>query len=160
MKQKILHRGKRIDNNQWVEGFYWVDTPYRCFIDEEKDKHFIRKQWNMDWNLTTQEDYRINSETLCVYINLDDQNKKKIFTGDICRLSHDWFFHESELVVIEYHQYGIPSIVQRYVVNHPKHGNYNFDYIKDNELSGYENSFYEIVGNIFDNPELLIINEI
>jgi uncharacterized phage protein (TIGR01671 family) len=97
------------------------------------------------------DEYRKN---IMQYTGLTDKNGKEIYEGDVVKLSEDWHFKEFQLCVIEYHQFGIPYIIQRYLKNETGHGNYNFDYMKDSTPKGIE-SYYEIIGNIYENPELL-----
>jgi hypothetical protein len=61
---KHLFRGKRINNDGWVEGFYyfcdWIDSGSH-FIRQQKDSHFI--------------DYKVDPETV-VYIPNEELTKR------------------------------------------------------------------------------------
>ena len=86
--------------------------------------------------------YPIDQSTICQCTGLNDKNGKLIWENDIvqycdCTVENYVIAWEPDKVCFEYQQYGC-SIM-------------NFD-----ELSGME---AEVIGNIFDNPELLEVGE-
>ena len=69
--REILFRGKRIDNGEWVEGYYsYAHNGYNS------EKHFIQDK-------ITGIDIEVNPETVGQYTNMKDKTDKKIFDGDI-----------------------------------------------------------------------------
>ncbi len=136
--REILFKAKRTDNGEWVQGYLVENTytDYRSFIvtsacwevENEKSSDFIETDV-----------YEIDPETICQYTGLTDKNGKKIWENDI---------------VDAYEEY--PAEVSKNVVKF-KDGCFKL-FEKDNliiHLDGYNESELEVIGNIFDTPELL-----
>lgn len=127
MEDRYLFKAKRIKDAQWIEGYLIYSFTGVPFIITEYD-HILA--------LVAR--YEIDTETICQCTGLKDENGKLIWENDIvvCR-----DFTEENYVIswkqdeacFEYQQYGC-SIM-------------NFE-----QLSGCE---VEVIGNKFDNPELL-----
>lgn len=137
MSREILFRAKRVNSyilpksEQWVEGYLmdeiYINIP---FNDEDVGGRF-------------DEPIEIDPETVCEYTGLTDKNGRKIFENDICDRKEEF----PEIVI--YHD-----------------GDWTLDYsYASGKESGYNYcnlGFYvmnrggvEVIGNIFDNPELL-----
>ena len=132
MNDRYLYRAKRKKDGEWVEGAYYIE-PYtdKCFII----------QWNST-GLGFNEFIEVDGATVCQCTGLKDKNGKMIWENDIvrycdCTVENYVIAWEPDKVCFEYQQYGC-SIM-------------NFD-----ELSGIE---VEVIGNIFDNAELLEVGE-
>ena len=131
--REILFRAKRIDNGEWIEGGFYREESY----DLKAESTYII--------VGTQDcvgcAYKVIPETVGQYIGLTDKNGKKIFEGDI---------------VGRYNVYR-----KRYFVGIVEYGEFNCSCC--NGVYGWhfnnedirEHDTYEVLGNIFDNPELL-----
>ena len=167
MNREILFRGKRVDNGEWAEGFY-VHIPCGRF---EADEHMIQ---------TVKPDgkigllYDVDPSTVCQYAGLTDKNGKKIFEGDILRQkTTDKFKQYNDF---EWERYGIVRFGEHDF--RPDYAGYSticfyVESIKSvainplnhaiggmsNGINQYyaldENYPYEVIGNNFDQPELL-----
>ncbi len=127
--REILFRAKRIDNGKWVEG----DLDHCVVVGET---HIRRIEDNL--STTT---YKIVPKTVCQYTGLADKDGRKIFEGDICKIHSDSIDEEDGCFSVEWDEgdarfalYGEGLTVD--------FGNYH----------GHE---CEVIGNIFDNPNLL-----
>lgn len=138
--REILFRAKRKNwrelpkEESWVEGSYHHQTDY---YGELCDKHYIIDGTETDME-GYGEHYEIDPETLCQYICMNDKNGKKIWENDIIK-------HEisDTIGTVKWYQ-----------------GDYIGWCVDDVVI--YEQQFTdemwdecEVIGNIFDNPELL-----
>lgn len=135
--REILFKAKRIDNDEWVEGYY-------CrYGFSGKEKHYIIPSYASDLYA-----YEIDINTLCQYTGLHDKNKNKIWENDVvkfedCEMSTesgygDWFVNVGHIF------YDTDSMSY-----------YITDRITiDMEDMDIKNDI-EVIGNIFDNPELI-----
>lgn len=151
--REILFRGKRVDNGEWVEGYYigLHKTTY-CFEGEaernkENEIHQIVFEQMTDWDLPNRH-LRVDviPETVGQYTGLTDKNGKKIFEGDIVQRRN------KELLLNNIFDFKIVFIPVKacFTAVDISGGNVTF-------ISDYINNKYdiEVIGNIYDNPELL-----
>lgn len=143
MSREILFKAKRADNGEWVEG-YFVKTKLGKDTSPS-DVVFVpwKENRNEEWGWI-----KVDPDTLCQYTGLTDKNGKKIWENDIIKTS-------------------------RYGKNDGKGSNFaGFDifsvrwddggfalYSKWRRFNLRDNNECEVIGNIFDNPELLTTNE-
>ena len=137
--REILFRAKRIDNGEWVEGQYaFILNP----ITEsgEPIKHLICNGTNIFND-------EIDLETLCQYTGMKDKNGNRIWENDIvvCKQYIGGNF-------VDYHiEYGYVEMKYGAFGIHRSNPDAYYRPFKD-WLEDYE---YEVIGNIFDTPELL-----
>lgn len=136
--REILFRAKRTDNGEWVEGFY-----QNRFDVNEEIEHLIF--WRK--SCTVWEYAKIDPETLCQYTGLKDKNGNRIWENDIVDASEEWWSacgpagHNSPIIKVEWLE-GLTGF--------DPFANYDCDCGVYIDASGCE-----VIGNIFDNPELL-----
>lgn len=140
--RKILFRGKRTDNGEWVCGYYVLrKRPYfkdkganfehiicdNLVIDDFNDKQFVD---------TIPITYSVDPETVGQYTGLTGTNGNKIFEGDIV-----WDNYEEERGIVQW-----DNDTARFIITCSTF-TVDFDSVYGKEL--------EIVGNVYDNPEHL-----
>ena len=132
---EILFRGKRIDNGEWVFGYYV------CLYDNKGNiSHRIYSgyaetdcgDFYPDW-------FEVDPKTVGLFTGLTDKNDKKIFEEDIVK-------------VLDKH---LDCVIW-------SRGCFCMDRQLFNYEMTYQNELHmEVIGNIHDNPELLEVeNEI
>lgn len=135
--REIIFRGKRVDNNEWVEGFY-VNVPEH-YKQEMSGKSYIVSINNGLF-------MEVIPETVGEYTGLKDQNGKKIFEGDIVKYRPGYWRNLIHSVV-EY-------CADKW--NYPAFDLKDHDYVQLTHMGQIE---LEVVGTIHDNPELLEVKE-
>ena len=138
--REILFRGKRIDNGEWVEGYYAAEPytkntyNYGYILENEKDL-FAKKAWLVD------------SRTVGQFTGLTDKNGTKIFEGDIIKIVPDYDYSDDYSISNVYSYNGILCV--------DYHGD-DFDSTALGFLEDYlPDGDFEVIGNIHDNPKLL-----
>ena len=141
MEYRYLFKAKRIDNGEWVEGQY-VNTCYPK--DCKKTGHFIVKYPN---HLN-----EIYTSTICQCTGLKDKNGKLIWENDIVK---DLFSDACAQIKYGSYQSYFDSTKTEHVGFYIDwSGKYIKRYRKD--LGYWINVVNaDVIGNIFDNPDLL-----
>lgn len=138
MNREILFRGKRIDTGEWIEGWYCKQVFSRwplksCIIPSQlaeagEISHFA-----------------IIPETVGPFTGLTDKNGRKIFEGDIIEAHLDELFPDlATTLIVVWSNYGW--------FGRDMEGNV------DSLEREWVSDFFEIIGNIHDNPEMLEVS--
>lgn len=130
--REILFKAKRVDNGEWVEG---------CLvIDHSRSNLFEYRMQPVESGVLYAPP--INPETLCQFTGICDKNRNRIWENDILMAHLDESYPED--VTYETVEWGVAGWVGR------ETGSTDREYIDKFDLE-----HYEVVGNIFDNKELL-----
>ena len=131
--REILFKAKRVDDREWVVGQY-VNT---CYPGKDKETgHFIVVHPNKY--------HEVYTSTLCQFTGLCDKNGNKIWENDIFQYTDETMVTQKDL--IEYNETHA-SFVRLH--NTEKLG---LQYLWIDEATCNHG---EVIGNIFDNKELL-----
>ena len=131
MNDRYLYRAKRIDNGEWTYGYLYGIWERKYIL------------WGMTNDVPNMTE--VAPSTICQCTGLSDKNGKLIWENDICIITdgtldeEDGYFRldwEIDRAMFEFEGTGICA---------------NFD-----NVSVYD---CEVIGNIFDNPELLEVEE-
>lgn len=191
--KEILFRGKRIDNGEWVDGYYYESKIRGCFIlstkikVREKDGVVIKDSFEVT---------KVIPETVGEYtgvteFDLEDETiNKKIFEGDIVEIIvyRDVYGQRKSQydslvkvrgVVKKYRARWFIDLENDYnkflfaakgkeVYDRDIPNNYFLDnfYLTDERKEwkrqtnpNYPFNYIKVIGNIFDNPELLEVKQ-
>lgn len=134
MNREILFRAKHIhamDSNEHLNGT-WV--------------HGYLSGKNYIYDKSLEGEFLVDEDTICQYTGLTDKNGKKIFEGDVVKDS------AGVCGEVKFGLYAagfsIPDTNQGFYIEFPEKSLYR-------EELGYWRNKIVVVGNVFDNPELL-----
>ena len=152
MDDRYLFRAKRIDNGEWIVGSL-IQTPYlgsmRSWISsEQEDKARLRE---ISSNQAVWRAFEVRTDTICQCTGLRDKNGKLIWENDIVKKE---FYTDYDNCANSEEYIGIVKITDCAWV---------IETIRDKctrpifETMSYSEDVkhFEIIGNVFDNPELL-----
>ena len=141
--REILFKAKRIDNGEWVEGY----------VVRKRGLYFIYDIVNSE--SCRQNNYEIDSETLCQFTGLCDKNGKKIWEGDIIshqRDNDDCPFPNKDTKK-RFGKVFYQGFRSTFAIGMGRNGSRS---INDDLWKYVQNgNRVEVIGNRFDNPELL-----
>ena len=146
-----LFRGKRVDNGEWVVGYYvqkqdplLVRVTYHHILTQEKD--------NCGCLMSTVSWYKVIPETVGQYTGMDI-NDVKVFSGDIINVFPSnrkmFVLWNEETLSWEIADIGTQPGEINHLINCMPLGELGVELCFENEFMS------KVVGNIHDNPELM-----
>ena len=143
--REIIFKAKRLDNNEWVEGYYFCDSSGDSYISSPNRKGQVIKQ--------------VIRKTLCQYTGLNDKHGNKIFEGDLVNIKDNWHneFHYEIKELKGFCQYVVNCsgyLNLAFIYNHisEKHKKiYKKTIGEYAELGEWMYKHFELIGNIHDN---------
>ena len=133
--REILFKAKRIDNGEWVEGSLIV-------LDADSGYYFIAKEYLSASTLPVRSliydnTHLVDENTICQYTGLTDKNGNKIWENDV-------IFAGDNTVVTWNEYYASWSLTKK---------GWMYSHFFGESVDAKEDCV--VIGNIFDNPELL-----
>lgn len=143
--REIEFRAKRIDNNEWVYGdliSHKLDIP-RIVINHEYSTG----------TCFVCDTIKVVEKTIGQYAEKKDKNGKKIYEGDIIKLSYKGIVDCKETILT--YIYPVKYSLVKFKDGDGNEYAYRDFNIDNSSLCEYDSEMLEVIGNIYDNPELV-----
>lgn len=142
MNNRYLYRAKRTDNGEWIEGYYAYAYGKHYIMTVGATCALPPYHWYF-------EKHEVDPSTICRCTGIKDKNGKLIWENDICRR----ILLPTKRIKTNFRIAYVPYKCCLTAID-LEGSNVTF-------LSDYINNQYEVevIGNIFDNPELLEVGE-
>ena len=147
--REILSRGKRLDNCEWVVGYFCEFANNRT-LEQESYIQTVKQDGRIDLI------HKVDPDTTGQYTGLKDKNGKRIFEGDIIRTHYANTRKNDFIEQVVFHNGRFCSL---YKIPGPGNGKIwanlpdGVPHLPQDKTPYME--WCEVMGNIHDNPELL-----
>lgn len=145
--REILFKGKREDNGEWVYGYLLeadncITDKKSTFIIEQNATYYGYGKFACS--------FEVKPETVGQFTGLTDRNGNKIFEGDIVK---EWASHWKTPLKTEVNTYAVvcEQLGSVHLIRKTEWG--------ENSTPLYRRSVVEVIGNIYDNPNLLEVEK-
>lgn len=138
MDRTIKFRAKRIDNNKWAYGGLIQADDY-CIIDQGNEL-YVERDYNFrgDTHFFQLSGVMCDEKTIGQFTGLLDKNGNEIYEGDIIKgfdiIIEVWYSEDTACFMAE--------------MKEPQNDMVDI-------LGGYDTARMEIIGNIYDHPQLI-----
>lgn len=138
MDRTIKFRAKRIDNNKWAYGGLVQADDY-CIIDQGNEL-YVERDYNFrgDTHFFQLSGVMCDEKTIGQFTGLLDKNGNEIYEGDIIKgfdiIIEVWYSEDTACFMAE--------------MKEPQNDMVDI-------LGGYDTARMEIIGNIYDHPQLI-----
>lgn len=151
--REIVFRGKRIDNGEWVEGYY-----VRLYGSNGRvSRRIYTSCAEVDCGDYYPDFFEVQPSTVGQYTGLKDKNGKRIFEGDVVSYKRVHQFTEDDDIEDYGNQFpdkisdclGVVEFRNGKFMPLPERHDCDDYWYSDGQYG------FEVIGNIYDNPELL-----
>lgn len=139
--REILFRGKCVDNDEWIEGI--------AFPHDNRGEVTMFRQHPADGSLIGDE---VVSNTVGQYTGFKDCHKKKIFEGDILKISSQTNGSFLSIVIFDSDSFKVNILCL--------HNEFLSSQVLNLSTIFNEKFSVKIIGNIFDNDIKRLLNEV
>ena len=149
--REILFRAKRIDNGEWVKGYFWRGVDHIYMIPSHVGIGYDDKIKHMSTYAV-----EVDPETICQYTGLTDKNGNRICEGDILKgytypfLCDDEFNYYAIVEWSEEYKYFF-----LYTIKNPKSTVRGISEGNSELFEDFNSDDWEVIGNNFDDENLL-----
>lgn len=147
--REILFRGKRVDNGEWVYGFYHYTNWYDRLTKELVETHY----WILPFD--SQDACQVDPSTVGQYTGLTDKNGTRVYENDIL---FDAF--GENYCIVKFGEYASPLGSDRFTANVGFYTAWvgKYQHLLRQDLGYWLKSMKDttsVVGNIHDNHDML-----
>lgn len=144
-QREIKFRGQRIDNKQWVYGFYVISRARHEGWEESGCWFSIHVETS---DLEEPSSYKVHPETVGQYTGLKDKKLLEIYESDIVQCGY------GKGVVI----FHAGCFMVEWIDD--KEANMEFLFSRNGRSTRRQDDEFEIIGNIYEHPHLLTVEAI